>query len=1038
MIELSYVSLFSGIEAFSVAASRVEGVRWNPVFFSEIDPFPCAVLAHHFPTVPNLGDICKIRVEGKNVTNGDVTIPLPERGIDILAGGSPCFVAGTMVLTPKGYVPIETLRVGDDVVGGSGVIRKVEAVGSRMAEVGKVKVLGRPEITCTPNHPFMCISMKRDNCRNSPTYAKKIPDSGYVATRAEWAVGKYVGRIMVEFQPEPPFPKCFNASFTDIMELAGWYLGDGYIRRFTGKTKKTVVFALCRPEKIEQFKARFHGIINFCETGEGKVAVNCTALANWLSENFGECALNKRLPYWCYTPLRSKPLVAGYFTTDGCHCGGATKFVTVSKALAYGIADILGDASVHVCHVPPKGNICGRIVNQHDWYSVVKADNGGIRTRRVNGRYASIVRNYGTTGTVQRVYNITVGEDHTYIAEGLWTHNCQDVSVAGKRAGMESGSGTRSSLAFEYARLVRELEPRVLVWENVPGVLSSNGGRDFAAFLDSLGELGYSDLAYAVLDAQYVRSEGFPRAVPQRRRRVWVVGVRSVGRAGADFPVAASILSLFPRVCRNTPPRRQAGQGFAAPAGYCVAGDDRMVGGAGFGETGQGFWQSGIQTLRADHQGINWPSNVAVTPCRTRAGGDRGGRGDDTEEGAGTGENGYGFDLQAFGKYGDGGGASTLKSRDWKDATDLAVQTTPSASFDGDDVSATLHKPSGAPGYSDQELFAQKGAYLARCLDITHADEVIREVEGGIAPTMQSRMGTGGNQVPLVMEPHAVAVRTANTQANGHGVADEATHTLDRASGQAVCVGFKAGQSANGGLGEEAEVSPTMSHQPSALEPTVAIGVSFDRRKDAPIIPECAHTECVGTNPGFKNGVAIGLNVCTSPRFPDGGAKEESAGTLAVDHREGVAIGIDGYNQSVTGDASATISGAASDFHHTHGVATMLKVRCGKDTYTKPDGSTGTAGKGPLASEESAFTLAATQDQSLVLRHIVRRLTPTEAERLQAFPDGWTRIPYRGKPADQCPDSPRYKALGNSMSTNCVEWILRRIVAAVRLGMIGE
>lgn len=43
MIELTYVSLFSGIEAFSVAASRVEGVRWNPVFFSEIDPFPCAV-----------------------------------------------------------------------------------------------------------------------------------------------------------------------------------------------------------------------------------------------------------------------------------------------------------------------------------------------------------------------------------------------------------------------------------------------------------------------------------------------------------------------------------------------------------------------------------------------------------------------------------------------------------------------------------------------------------------------------------------------------------------------------------------------------------------------------------------------------------------------------------------------------------------------------------------------------------------------------------------------------------------------------------
>ena len=57
----------------------------------------------------------------------------------------------------------------------------------------------------------------------------------------------------------------------------------------------------------------------------------------------------------------------------------------------------------------------------------------------------------------------------------------------------------------------------------------------------------------------------------------------------------------------------------------------------------------------------------------------------------------------------------------------------------------------------------------------------------------------------------------------------------------------------------------------------------------------------------------------------------------------------------------------------------------------------------------------------------VRRLTPTECERLQGFPDGFTRIPYRGKPADKCPDGPRYKALGNSMAVNCMEWIGQRI-----------
>jgi site-specific DNA-cytosine methylase len=57
----------------------------------------------------------------------------------------------------------------------------------------------------------------------------------------------------------------------------------------------------------------------------------------------------------------------------------------------------------------------------------------------------------------------------------------------------------------------------------------------------------------------------------------------------------------------------------------------------------------------------------------------------------------------------------------------------------------------------------------------------------------------------------------------------------------------------------------------------------------------------------------------------------------------------------------------------------------------------------------------------------VRRLTPTECERLQGFPDGWTAIPWKKKDAEDCPDGPRYKALGNSMAVNCMEWLGERI-----------
>lgn len=93
----------------------------------------------------------------------------------------------------------------------------------------------------------------------------------------------------------------------------------------------------------------------------------------------------------------------------------------------------------------------------------------------------------------------------------------------------------------------------------------------------------------------------------------------------------------------------------------------------------------------------------------------------------------------------------------------------------------------------------------------------------------------------------------------------------------------------------------------------------------------------------------------------------------------------------------------------------------------KRDGSKGTAGIGALLNEDQAFTLAATQDQTLVHEGRLRRLTPIECERLQGFPDDWTKAPYNGRSAEDCPDAPRYTALGNSMAAPVMQWIGERI-----------
>jgi len=97
----------------------------------------------------------------------------------------------------------------------------------------------------------------------------------------------------------------------------------------------------------------------------------------------------------------------------------------------------------------------------------------------------------------------------------------------------------------------------------------------------------------------------------------------------------------------------------------------------------------------------------------------------------------------------------------------------------------------------------------------------------------------------------------------------------------------------------------------------------------------------------------------------------------------------------------------------------VLKIRQGK----------GGGGKGALVGKEVSFTLATSQDQTLfdgkADGYVVRRLTPVECERLQGFSDGYTDIPYKGK--EHPPDTPRYKALGNSFAVPVVRWIGERM-----------
>ena len=128
---------------------------------------------------------------------------------------------------------------------------------------------------------------------------------------------------------------------------------------------------------------------------------------------------------------------------------------------------------------------------------------------------------------------------------------CQSFSIAARnRKGLDD---PRGDLAVEFCRLAHRIQARWIVWENVPGVLSIHRGRDFGAFLETLVKSGYG-VFWRILDAQYIRVQSHPRAVPQCRRRVFVVGY--IG----DWRPSAAVLFEPESLRGDSAPSRKTGE----------------------------------------------------------------------------------------------------------------------------------------------------------------------------------------------------------------------------------------------------------------------------------------------------------------------------------------------------------------------------------------------------------------------------------------------------------------------------------------------
>ncbi|WP_302950030.1 DNA cytosine methyltransferase [uncultured Selenomonas sp.] len=338
---------------------------------------------------------------------------------------------------------------------------------------------------------------------------------------------------------------------------------------------------------------------------------------------------------------------------------------------------------------------------------------------------------------------------------------CQDLSIAGKRKGLD---GERSGLFRTAVDLVRRMRertagkyPRFFVWENVPGAFSSNRGMDFQAVLEEIGqteiptpdggkwanagmvECDECQIAWRVLDAQYW-------GVPQRRRRIFLVA-----DFAADGRCAGEILFESEGVPWNSAESKGTRKGAARGTEDCA-------------RTSGEYIPKTARTLTARMDGSpcadRGPQIVATNALTP-------------------------WDVQSRRIYDENGKMVALYSGEGRGSNNGAVFVR-AAGFNG-----KAGPSSGGISYTKEctpTLIADHPMYVA-IYDMTHADEVMRPVKDGIVPTLNARMGTGGNQVPVV---HAYCIagntidRKIENGGNGKGVLAETAYTLNTIDRHAV------------------------------------------------------------------------------------------------------------------------------------------------------------------------------------------------------------------------------------------------------------
>ena len=515
MGRLTFLDICSGIGGFRL------GLEWaghKCVGYCEYDKFARASYEAMYDT------------EGEWKAE-DVTKLTPEEipYADAWCFGFPCFEAGTLVMTDRGYKCIEDIRAGERVLTHKRRFRPVvRPMKHRAGEIYELDVFGVENLRVTGEHPFLV--KDGDSAKWKAVQELEAGDLIAVPVNNKAELPEWDGITYERHGKEYKLDN-LDLNSPDFWWFVGCYMGDGWYRvtRRKNASDNYRVVVACNEEKLERLKRHVDGMFRYSVAKERtayKVHFTNKELTVFLMR-FGKGAGGKRLTDAVFDLPEDllRAFLEGYFETDGCIVGKYHQASTISRELAYGIRDCVHKAYRMPCAVyrnkmPETCVIEGRTVRQHDFYTVRFKEGRSDRDGSffMDGYVWCRFRGSRKVPFDGYVYNMEVEDDNSYTAGGLAAHNCQDISIAGKQRGLR---GKRSGIYYSIIDLIKGKEegdkPTYLLVENVKNLLSVNAGFDFAAVLSEMDEAGY-DVRWQVLN-----SKDF--GVPQNRERVFLIAV---------------------------------------------------------------------------------------------------------------------------------------------------------------------------------------------------------------------------------------------------------------------------------------------------------------------------------------------------------------------------------------------------------------------------------------------------------------------------------------------------------------------------------